>query len=265
MTTAAATKETKTIRAEVKQAGEDGSFEAVIATLGVVDHDGDIIEPGAFAGATVAIVPAHDWGSVPLGKARIEERGDKVIAVGKFNLDVAAAKDWHAALKFDLSNPPAIQEWSFGYYVNESSEDTVEGERIRRLVELDSVEVSPVLRGAGIGTGTLMAKRRFADQIDEALRQVEDIATRAADIRKLREEEGRKMSKDRTAQLEALLEKMTEVAAATKALAEAVEGAPPDGDKGAAGDAEEQAKAEDAAAEALAAWAAHEAGIKART
>ena len=37
------------------------------------------------------------------------------------------------------------------------------GQRIRRLVELDTREVSPVLRGASIGTGTLSAKAEGED------------------------------------------------------------------------------------------------------
>lgn len=150
--------EHKTVHAEIKQVGETGTFEAVIATLGVIDHDGDIIEPGAFGNQTVAVLPSHDWGSVPLGKAHIEERGNKAVAVGRFNLEIPAAKDWHSALMFDLANPPAVQEWSFGYEVKAGENDTVDGQMVRRLMKLDSSEVSPVLRGAGIATGTLAAK-----------------------------------------------------------------------------------------------------------
>ena len=101
--------ERKTFKGEIKQLEGEGSFEAVIATLDVVDSDGDIIVPGAFQNATVSVLPAHDSRSVPLGKAKMEDRGDKAIAVGKFNLGVAAAKDWHNALKFDLEHPPAIK------------------------------------------------------------------------------------------------------------------------------------------------------------
>ena len=151
--------ERKTVGAMIKQAGDDGSFEAVIATLGVVDSDGDIVEPGAFGGATVSVLPAHQAQHVPLGKARIEERGDQAIAVGRFNLEIPAAAEWHSALKFDLQHPPAIQEWSWDFRPTETSEDTVDGETVRRLIKLDVKEVSPVLRAASIGTGTLSVKR----------------------------------------------------------------------------------------------------------
>lgn len=154
--------ERKSFRVECKAAGDAGDFEAAIATLGVVDHDGDIIAPGAFGNATVSIVPAHDHTSVPLGKARIEERGDKAVAVGKFNLAIPAAKDWHSALRFDLAHPPAVQEWSFAFQTLEKRDEVRDGKRFRLLVRLDTMEISPVLRGAGIGTGTLAVKGRLS-------------------------------------------------------------------------------------------------------
>ena len=148
----------KTATAIIKQTGEDGSFEAVIATFGEVDSDGDIVERGAFGGATVSVLPTHQSQHVPLGKATIEERGDEAVAVGQLNLEIPAAQEWHSALKFDLANPPAVQEWSWGFRIEESTEETVDGEPIRRLVELDMLEVSPVLRGASVGTRTLGVK-----------------------------------------------------------------------------------------------------------
>jgi hypothetical protein len=150
--------ETKTVHAEIKQAGDEGSFEAVIATLGVVDHDGDIVERGALAGKTASIVPAHQQHMMPLGKVKIEERGDEVIAVGLFNLETSSGKDWHAALRFDLAHPPSVQEWSWGYMPTESKEDTLDGKRVRRLMDVDLMEVSPVLRGASVGSRTIGVK-----------------------------------------------------------------------------------------------------------
>lgn len=178
--------ERKTFRGEIKQLGDDGSFEAVIATLDVVDSDGDIIVPGAFQNATVLVLPAHDHRHVPLGKAVMEDRDNKAVAVGKFNLEVPAAKDWHNALKFDLKHPPAIQEWSFAFGIEQSSTETRDSEEVRLLEKLDTMEVSPVLRGAGVDTGTLSAKARFADQLDATIKAVEDTVERAVSIAKLR-------------------------------------------------------------------------------
>jgi hypothetical protein len=162
-------KEQKTAEVQLKDAGDEGSFEAVIATLGVIDKDGDIVEKGALEGLVAPIVPSHDSSSVPLGKVTISERGDQVVAAGKFNLNVSAAKDWHEAIKFDLSTPPSRHEWSWGFYVTESRKDKVGGKSIRRIDKVDLLEVSPVLRGASVGTRTLVAKRAQAAAEAEAL------------------------------------------------------------------------------------------------
>lgn len=205
--------ERKQFRGEIKQTDDEGSFEAVIATLDVVDADGDIILPGAFQNATVSVLPAHNSRSVPLGKAKMEDRGNKAVAVGQFNLDVAAAKDWHSALKFDLKNGPSIQEWSFAFRIIESSMETRDGEDIRILEKLDVMEVSPVLRGSGVDTGTLIAKTRFADQLDSTLQVVENTLERAKAIAKLRasNDKPKTLSDDHKAKFKTLRKKFTEI------------------------------------------------------
>ena len=146
---------------EIKQLTEEGSFEAVIATLGVVDHDGDETLPGAFGTQEVVILPAHDSRSVALGKATIKEVGKRVIATGQFNLEIPAAKDLHSSLKFDLATgKKALAQWSYGFRLIKSKEVTVDGEQIRQLQKLEVFEISPVLRGAGLGTGTLAVKTK---------------------------------------------------------------------------------------------------------
>ena len=197
--------ERKTIGATIKQAGEDGSFEAVIATFGAVDSDGDIVEPGAFGGATVSVLPAHDSSSVPLGKARVEERGKQAVAVGRFNLDIKAAAEWSSALKFDLDNAPSVQEWSWGFNVPKDGArmETIEGETIRVLSKVDLREVSPVLRGASIGTGTLSAKAEgdddpppLVERIKLVTGDVEGLVARILDVAEKRKENGRHLGPD---------------------------------------------------------------------
>lgn len=156
-------KERKNFRGEWKQIGDEGSFEAVIATLGTVDRDNDVIASGALTqNGSVPILPAHNQGSVPLGKATIEERGDEVIAAGRFNLEVAPARDWHAAIKFDLDNPPAVQEYSWGFLPTKFRNEERDGDEVRILEEVDLLEISPVLRGASVGTRTISAKAATA-------------------------------------------------------------------------------------------------------
>lgn len=202
--------EHKRFRGEIKQLDGEGSFEAVIATLDVVDADGDIIIAGAFQNATVSVQPAHDSRHVPLGKAKMEDRGNKAIAVGKFNLGVKAAAEWHKALKFDLDHPPAIQEWSFAFRIIDSETETRDEEEVRILKKMDIIEVSPVLRGAGVDTGTLSAKTRFADQLDSTLQAVEDVVERAESIARLRasKDKPKTLSKSHNERLAAIAEKL---------------------------------------------------------
>jgi len=149
---------TKTRTLALKALSEKGRGLAVFATLNVVDSDGDLTLPGAFGEQHVTLLPAHDWGHVPLGRARIYEEGDEALAELHLNLEVAAARDWYAALKFDLANPPALQEWSYGYQPVEFAYRETAGKRVRVLSKIAVSEVSPVLRGAGVGTRTLGMK-----------------------------------------------------------------------------------------------------------
>lgn len=190
--------EYKAIDAGIKQAGEDGSFEAVIATLGVVDRDGDIVEPGAFGNATVHVLPAHDSGSVSLGKAQIVERGNLAIAVGQFNMEIQKAVDWSSSLRFDLKHPPSIQQWSWGFVIEKDSRDTIDGDPVRRLIDVDTFEISPVVRAASVGTGTLSAKSEggeplpLVEQIKGATGTVAELVARIREIAEgRREKDGR--------------------------------------------------------------------------
>lgn len=166
----------KSFSTQIKLGDKPGSFSAKVATLNVVDSDGDVVLPGALDGQSVSILPAHDSGSVSLGKAVYEERGDDLVVVGKFNLGVAAGKDWHEAIKFDLKNGDPVQEWSWDYLPTTGPNGEPgafagqhEGQEVRFLAHLDSKEVSPVLRGASVGTRTLSAKSAHKTETSDAV------------------------------------------------------------------------------------------------
>lgn len=152
--------ETKAI--ELKALEDDGSGIAVIATLDAVDHDGDTYVKGAFGDQPVKVLAGHSWQGVPLGKGRVYEKGNQALAEFKLNLDSAQGQEWHGALKFDLANGEPLQEWSYGFRVVDSEEETRDGKTIRVLKALDVFEVSPVVKGAGIDTGTVAIKGRNA-------------------------------------------------------------------------------------------------------
>ncbi len=146
----------------IKEMDEAGKGLARIATLSIVDHDGDTYLPGAFGwkagGQWCSILPAHDRRATPLGKARVYEDGDQALAELVFNLELPEAKGWHSAIMFDLSNGESVQEYSYGYNLVEFDYQTRGNDRVRQFKKVEVLEVSPVLKGAGIGTGTLSMK-----------------------------------------------------------------------------------------------------------
>jgi hypothetical protein len=146
----------------LKALDDEGHGLARIATLSAVDSDGDTYAPGAFGEQFAVVRDSHSWQGVSLGKARIFEKGDEALAEFTLNLDTEAGREWHAALKFDLdaerSGGRPLQEWSYGFRILEATNETREGDRVRILKKLKVHEISPVLLGAGVGTGTLALK-----------------------------------------------------------------------------------------------------------
>lgn len=176
------------------KAAPDGSVEAVIATLNVKDHDGDVTLPGFFGSDhPTVIVGSHDWSQIMLGKGRIREDGEQAVFSGKFNLDDPEAKALHSKLMYDLANPPAAIEWSYGFEVLPGGRKAGQhaGEQVSFLGPLDDGspgakvwEVSPVMAGAGIGTGTLAAKTRptLRAKVDAALTALAPAAESVDDL-----------------------------------------------------------------------------------
>ncbi len=143
---------------ELKELDDKGAGLARIATLNVVDSDGDLTIPGAFGEQHAMVLPSHNWGSVPLGKARIFEQGDDALASFQLNLETAAGREWHSALKFDIADGKPLQEWSYGFSITDEGTEVRDEQPIRILKGLNVHEVSPVVLGSGVGTGTLSIK-----------------------------------------------------------------------------------------------------------
>lgn len=148
---------------ELKDA-EQGEVTAVVATLGVVDKDGDVILPGAVAagGAKVKVSGYnHDIvldGAAPVGKGTITEIGDKLMFQGKFFLSTTRGREAFHMVK----EMGADGEWSFGFPRQVKTAELTEewkAKGARRLIAgLRPIEASPVITGAGVGTQTLTAK-----------------------------------------------------------------------------------------------------------
>jgi hypothetical protein len=164
----------------------NGSAQFVIATTGLVDSDGDVLIPGAVGQQVSTLLPTHNWNSVPLGKAWISERGNQVIADVQFN-PTPEGQSWYHAIKWDYENPPAVQQYSWGYTPEKSHPGEHAGQRVRFLEAVTIHETSPVVVGASRGTLTagvkqhdmlspfewsiIRAARREADDIEAELKE----------------------------------------------------------------------------------------------
>jgi phage head maturation protease len=205
----------------VEKMDDAGHGIARLATLAEIDHDGDTYDPGAFAwkdggGQWVPMLPAHDRRAMPFGKSRVYEDAGTAYAELHLNLETSAGKEWHSALKFDLATGKPAQEWSYGFGVVDATYEQRGDDRVRRLKKLDVHEVSPVIRGAGVGTATLSMKSRggtFAEQIDAVVAELDDIVERAGGIAVLRSSQGRDMSKARLDQLASLKARLEQLLA----------------------------------------------------
>jgi hypothetical protein len=143
---------------EFKQGGPEGAFKARIATLNVVDKEGDVTLPGAFPVGKEVIVSAYmhtSWGgALPVGKGVIAADDEAAWIDGQFFMDTTNGLDTYKTVKA-LGK---AQEWSYGYDVLDSSvnakdlEPYAGGKRI--LKSMDVFEASPVLVGAGVNTAT---------------------------------------------------------------------------------------------------------------
>jgi len=189
--------EHKSIKIQFKE-GQEGTFTAQIATLNVIDSDNDLTKSGAFPVGKELLISAYQHGSwqgaLPVGKAVIREIGDAVIAEGQFNLNSVSGREHYEAVKFT----GGLQEWSYGFWPVKWNMEEIDGKQVRILESVDPVEISPVLKGAGIGTATLTIKEddgvTFAQHFETALAAVTGVVERSRSLADLRRKEGRTLS-----------------------------------------------------------------------
>ncbi len=231
----------KSIRLKLEDA-EAGTVGADIATLDVIDKDGDITRQGFFGTQPAAIVQAHDWGTVMLGKGIItDEDGEKARFIGKLNNDPddVEARQLLSRIRFDMDkdNGPALMEWSYGYEVHEGGSTRLDPKdndgAVRELhAQADGEpgsrvpEVSPVVVGAGEGTGTTSIKvggasvtvsgnkitggasQQLAEQVGSVATDLTALAKRLTKVRTIRD--GGHLGKETTTALTGLSEAMIE-------------------------------------------------------
>lgn len=156
-----------------------GVVHVAFAQLGVVDHDRDVTAPGAFLpGEKVKMCQTgHAHGVLPAGAGHIvgEQEIDGAtwaVAEMKFFLDTPQGEATYKTVKA-LHDAGHTQEWSYGYDILAAEPGTVDGERVQILKQLHVYEISPVLRGAGIGTHTLAVKGKACEACG-AVKDAED-------------------------------------------------------------------------------------------
>ena len=171
---------------DVKVLGADeGLIEAYVNTMGIVDHDNDIIDPKAFDASIreklpIPVLLGHDSKAI-IGKvlfARAEELESpehRLMAVMQMNMNTQAGRD-----AFSNISGEYVREWSVGF--NIPTEDSIEYEKrgkstIRRIKNLVWKEVSSVISGASPSTMTIAAKGDAPDETEEP----EELAPAIAD------------------------------------------------------------------------------------
>jgi len=168
----------KGIQAELK-AGDSGEVTAIFSTFGVIDHDGDVTDPGAFEDGAKVRISAYNHASwqnaLPVGKGIIMADSEQAVMEGQFFMDTTHGRDTFKTVQ-QLED---LGEWSYGFDILDSGPGTHDGQDVRVLRSVKVHEVSPVLLGAGIGTRTLSAKsikdlsdEDVLEQAHEACRQL---------------------------------------------------------------------------------------------
>ena len=158
----------KTMTGSAKAIDEaEGIVEAYTNTMGVVDADGDIVEPTAFNASIadnlpIPVLSGHDQGKL-VGKVifaqprHIADDEYRLFTRMQMNMDTEAGRDAFSNVAGDF-----VREWSIGFNIPRESDVEQEGSDvstvIRRIANLDWVEVSSVIRGSSPSTVTVAAK-----------------------------------------------------------------------------------------------------------
>lgn len=182
---------------------DEGAFEAVFTTFGVVDKDGDVIDRGAFDdGARVPLLLAHRSADLPIGMGTITTRGDEGLISGRFFTETAAGREARATVKA-LTGAGITQELSHGFLIKETREPSP-SERamgaMRGIPRIQPIEVSLVLRGAGENTRVLSVKEEhpeltLEEQYALLRERLNDFVDRIKGRAVLRQSQGRPLSK----------------------------------------------------------------------
>ena len=154
---------------------EPGSFKAVVAVFGNVDSVGDRMDKGSFTRTLnerglPPIVWSHNWDVPPIGAVKSAVETDEGLEItGRLFVgadeDHPVARQVYTAMKAkDGNGQSPLREFSFGYAVKQSTDETVDGKQIRVLKDVDLYEVGPTLVGANSAT-RLVGIKALAEEL----------------------------------------------------------------------------------------------------
>lgn len=162
-----------------------GIVEAYVNTMGIKDHDGDIINPEAFDSSIrsrlpIPVLSGHDQSQL-VGKVLFAQpehiSGDehRLFARMQMNMDTQAGREAYSNIAGAF-----VREWSVGF--NIPGNDAVAYDRdgadsTRTIMDLDWIEVSSVVRGASPSTMTIGAKSETETETVTMPEAVPDVET----------------------------------------------------------------------------------------
>jgi hypothetical protein len=187
----------------VKDAAK-GLVSAVISTFGVIDTDGDVTSKSTFTDGAEVVVSGYghtSWdGELPLGKGTLSTTDREAVADLQFFMDTP-----HGLAAFNtIKGLGALQEWSYSLENTVRKAGEIDGQPASFIESTIVKEVSPVLRGASIGTRTLSVKGadlKFSEHADAVLTEVDTLITRASEVVTLRAAQGKKIGAESAEQL----------------------------------------------------------------
>lgn len=204
---------------------EAGEVTVAFSRFNVIDSDGDVTFAGAIPvgkGVPMSAYGHTSWdGALPTGKGTLRESGDLGIFDGAYFMETDQGRNAYHTTKAMAD----LQEWSYGYNVLDGGPGMFEGKRVRELRKLDISEVSPVLKGAGVGTGTLAIKSGapaagapLAELISWYSAGKSALLDRFMSHTATRATEGRKLSRADRAALEDFFDSLDETSTAVRGL-----------------------------------------------
>jgi len=200
---------------------EEGTITLAFSQLNVIDKGGDVGLPGSIPTKDVPMSAyGHtSWdGSLPPGRGTIREADGWGIFTGSFFMDTTHGRDTFHTVKA-LAD---LQEFSYGYMA-ETRLGQFEGQDVRFLDKQDIFEVSPVLRGMGLGTHVMAIKGGgpddslpYAEDLTWTLGHVKALADRTIDRADLRAKEDRTLSGSTLDQIAELADLLKDIRAANQ-------------------------------------------------